>query len=80
MASGLRDHDDTRGAAVYTAFWATAFFFLLPAIEETVFVDVLAKRLLGTALSRTKVKAAELNAVWRNLSSQFVPAHEVTDF
>jgi hypothetical protein len=81
LASGFREYDDTRGAGIYTAFWATAFFFLLPALEENALVGILAKRLLQTALSRTKVQAknAELNGVWKRTASKYV-AGEVRDF
>ena len=83
MASGFRDYEDTRGAGIYTAFWATAFFFLLPAIEENAMVGILAKRLLQTALSHTKVKAKglELNGVWKRTASKVVAnKSDIRDF
>lgn len=80
MASGFREYTDTGGAGIYTTFWATAFFFVLPAIEENALVGILAKRLMQTALSRAKIKAQseELNAVWKTTATKY--DQNVADF
>jgi len=82
LLSSFRDYTDTRGAGIYAAFWATTFFFMLPALEEKVLVGILARRLLKAGLSRTVVRAKEeeLNAVWKETAERFVEKGQVMDF